>query len=131
MIRVSVYCASGDVDGFPARFDHDYYKEHACSTVEQDVVSAGRSTRASTARTSPPSSFFFESMDQFQSTMGSPGTADVMANVESTANIAPSEAESARSSTPDRASALLGFPPAALTFYEGLATDDRTHTGRK
>ena len=87
MIRVSVFYPTTE----GATFDHDYYREQARPAGGEDVGApqAPRSTRASTGRTSPPSTSSSTRSKPWQSAMGSPGTADVMADVANYTTITP------------------------------------------
>ena len=85
MIRMSVLYPGGE----DAKFDHDYYKEThiplCCSTwnvgAEIDKGINGPNVAAV--------HFFFESLEQMQSSMAVPATADVMADVVNYTNTTP------------------------------------------
>jgi uncharacterized protein (TIGR02118 family) len=85
MIRMTVLYPSGDA----TTFDHDYYKNShvplACSTwnVAAEIDKGINGPNVAAVH------FFFESMDQMQTAMAVPGTADVMADVANYTNISP------------------------------------------
>ena len=89
MIRVSVFYPSGDVNGEPARFDHEYYKNTHVPLCGKTWNVGAEIDKGINGPNLAAVHFFFESMDQFQSAMGSPGTADVMADVANYTNITP------------------------------------------
>ena len=89
MIRVSVFYPSGDVNGEPARFDHDYYKNTHVPLCGKTWNVGAEIDKGIDGPNLAAVHFFFESMDQVQSAMGSPGTADILADVKNYTNIAP------------------------------------------
>ncbi len=85
MIRMSVLYPGGD----DATFDHEYYKNShvplACSTWNV----AGEIDKGISGPNVAAVHFFFESMEQMQSAMAVPGTAEVMADVANYTTISP------------------------------------------
>ncbi|HRE02569.1 MAG TPA: EthD family reductase [Ilumatobacteraceae bacterium] len=85
MIRVSVMYPAGD----DTTFDHDYYKDShvpkACAAwnvgAEIDKGINGPNVAAV--------HFFFDSLEQMQTAMATPATAEVMADVANYTNITP------------------------------------------
>jgi len=85
MIRVTVLYPSGD----DTTFDHDYYREtHVplCTSTWDVTAEIDKGVNGPYAA---GVHLFFETMDQFQAAMGSPGTAAIMADVANYTNITP------------------------------------------
>jgi uncharacterized protein (TIGR02118 family) len=85
MIRVSVLYPSAD----DSTFDHDYYKN---THVPLAAGTWGVGAEIDKGVNGPYVAgvhFFFESLEQMQTAMGMPGTADVMADVANYTNIQP------------------------------------------
>ena len=85
MIRLSVFYAGGD----GGTFDHDYYKNTHVPLCGKTWNVGAEIDKGINGPNLAAVHFFFESMDQFQSAMGNPGTADVMADVKNYTNITP------------------------------------------
>jgi uncharacterized protein (TIGR02118 family) len=85
MIRVSVLYPSGD----DVTFDHDYYKNtHVPMCTEAWNVGA-EIDKGVNGPYQAAVHFFFESLEAMQTAMGSPKTADIMADVANYTNGAP------------------------------------------
>ena len=85
MIRVSVLYPTAE----GSTFDHDYYKN---THVPLAATTWGVGAEIDKGVNGPYTAgvhFFFESLEQMQTAMGLPGTADVMADVANYTNIQP------------------------------------------
>jgi uncharacterized protein (TIGR02118 family) len=86
MIRLSVFYPSGE----GSTFDHDYYRDnHVPLAVKSWGLDGAEIDRGVDGPYVAAVHFTFESMDALGAAMGSPGTADVMADVANYTNIAP------------------------------------------
>lgn len=86
MIRVSVSYPSSDT----STFDHDYYKAtHVPMCVAAWSPASAEIDKGINGPNVASVHFTFESLDSFQAAMGSPKTADVMADVANYTNITP------------------------------------------
>ena len=87
MIRLSVFYPATE----GASFDHDYYREKHVPLCRAHLGTRERRDRQGRrrARTWPPSTCTFESLDALQQAMAAEGTADVLADVANYTTIAP------------------------------------------
>ncbi len=86
MIRLSVFYPSGE----GSTFDHDYYRDnHVPLAVKAWGLDGAEIDKGVDGPYVAAVHFTFESMDALGAAMGSPGTAEVMADVANYTNIAP------------------------------------------
>ena len=86
MIRVSVLYPKTD----GATFDHDYYRDsHVPMVQEKWGLDGAEVDRGIDGPYEAVVHFRFDSQDAFQAAMGSPGTADVMADIPNYTTITP------------------------------------------
>jgi uncharacterized protein (TIGR02118 family) len=86
MIKVSVSYPSGD----ESTFDHDYYKTtHVPMAVDAWNPLRTEIDKGIDGPNVAAVHFYFDSLDAFHGALGSPKTADVMADVANYTNIAP------------------------------------------
>ncbi len=86
MIRFSVLYPSGE----GSTFDHDYYRDsHVPLAVKSWGLDGADIDKGVDGPYVAAVHFTFESMDALGAAMGSPGTAEVMADVANYTNIAP------------------------------------------
>ena len=86
MIRVSVFYPAGD----GSTFDHDYYRDqHVPLCLRTWGLESAEIDKGVNGPNVAAVHFKFESLDQFQTAMSSPGTAEVMADVANYTNIQP------------------------------------------
>ena len=86
MIRLSVFYPSGE----GSTFDHDYYRDsHVPLAVKTWGLDGAEIDKGVDGPYVAAVHFTFESMDALGAAMGSPGTAEVMADVANYTNIAP------------------------------------------
>jgi uncharacterized protein (TIGR02118 family) len=86
MIRLSVFYPSGE----GSTFDHDYYRDtHVPMAVQTWAGVTAQIDRGLNGPNVAAAHFLFESTDAMDAAMGSPGTAELMADVPNFTNIAP------------------------------------------
>jgi uncharacterized protein (TIGR02118 family) len=86
MIRFSVFYPSGE----GSTFDHDYYRDsHVPLAVKSWGLDGADIDKGVDGPYVAAVHFTFESMDALGAAMGSPGTAEVMADMANYTNIAP------------------------------------------
>ena len=86
MIRLSVFYPSGE----GSTFDHDYYRDnHVPLAVKAWGLDGAEIDKGVDGPYVAAVHFTVESMDALGAAMGSPGTAEVMADVANYTNIAP------------------------------------------
>jgi uncharacterized protein (TIGR02118 family) len=86
MIRVSVFYPTTE----GATFDHDYYREkHVPLVCKSWGLSGGEIDKGVDGPYVAAVHFKFDSLEALQTAMGSPGTADVMADVSNYTTIVP------------------------------------------
>jgi uncharacterized protein (TIGR02118 family) len=86
MIRVSVFYPTTE----GATFDHDYYREkHVPLACKSWGLSSAEIDKGVDGPYVAAVHFKFDSLEALQSAMGSPGTADVMADVSNYTTIVP------------------------------------------
>jgi uncharacterized protein (TIGR02118 family) len=86
MIRLSVYYPATD----GATFDHDYYRnKHVPLCIETWGLAGAEIDRGIDGPYVAAVHFKFDTLDELQGAMGSPGTADVLADVPNYTSITP------------------------------------------
>ncbi len=89
MIRQTVMYPAGDVDGAPATFDHDYYRDVHVPMCTEAFNCTAEIDKGLDGPNIAAVHFFFESMEAVQAAFASPKLGDIMADIANYTNTAP------------------------------------------